>query len=219
MSGGKWKLTVRTLKSAKGCCFSNIKPVGVVFVYTPVGVTHGGFCLARRVKASIARRARGPGSRVTSCREESPGSTKQGWRVTPAVGNHRESATESIPPMARLREQARVKGCGKSAPGLRQRGPHGKPRPEQGRIGVARSRKRAGVFRPSCKRRPPGLAARAMEQSMAQTNGCRRAAGVPLLALGIPRAEQNPAYRPPGISLHIGPPGGTASPLWRLSAA
>ena len=32
--------------------------------------------------------------------EESPGSTKQGWRVTPAVGNHRESATESIPPMA-----------------------------------------------------------------------------------------------------------------------
>ena len=54
---------------------------------------------------------------------------------------------------------------------------------------------------------------------MAQTNGCRRAAGVPLLALGIPRAEQNPAYRPPGISLHIGPRGGTASPLRRLSAA
>lgn len=32
--------------------------------------------------------------------EESPGSTKQGWRVTPAAGNRRESATESIPPMA-----------------------------------------------------------------------------------------------------------------------
>ena len=32
-------------------------------------------------------------------REESPGSTKQGWRVTPAEGNLRESATESIPPM------------------------------------------------------------------------------------------------------------------------
>ena len=31
--------------------------------------------------------------------EESPGSTKQGWRVTPAEGNLRESATESIPPM------------------------------------------------------------------------------------------------------------------------
>ena len=79
--------------------------------------------------------------------EESPGSTKQGWRVTPAVGNHRESATESIPPMARSRDQARVKGCGKSAPGLRQRGPHGKPHPEQGRIGAARPRKRAGAFR------------------------------------------------------------------------
>ena len=52
-------------------------------------------------------------------REESPGSTKQGWRVTPAVGNHRESATESIPPMASSEDQARVKGCGKSAPGLR----------------------------------------------------------------------------------------------------
>ena len=51
-------------------------------------------------------------------REESPGSTKQGWRVTPAEGNLRESATESIPPMARSRDQARVKGCGKSAPGF-----------------------------------------------------------------------------------------------------
>ena len=39
--------------------------------------------------------------------EESPGSTKQGWRVTPAVGNHRESATESIPPMARKEQQCK----------------------------------------------------------------------------------------------------------------
>ena len=79
--------------------------------------------------------------------EESPGSTKQGWRVTPAGRESRESATESIPPMAPSGDQARVKGCGKSAPGLRQRGPHGKPHPEQGRIGAARSRKRAGAFR------------------------------------------------------------------------
>ena len=50
--------------------------------------------------------------------EESPGSTRRGWRVTPAVGNHRESATESIPPMASSEDQARVKGCGKSAPGF-----------------------------------------------------------------------------------------------------
>ena len=49
--------------------------------------------------------------------------------------------------MACLQAQARVKGCGKSAPGLRQRGPHGKPHPEQGRIGVARPCKRAGAFR------------------------------------------------------------------------
>ena len=47
-----------------------------------------------------------PGSRATRKGiEESPGSTKQGWRVTPARrvpqgAKPRESATESIPPMA-----------------------------------------------------------------------------------------------------------------------
>ena len=51
-------------------------------------------------------------------REESPGSTRQGWRVTPAGCKSRESATESIPPMASSEDQARVKGCGKSAPGF-----------------------------------------------------------------------------------------------------
>ena len=60
----------------------------------------------------------GAGQLRVERREESPGSTKQGWRVTPAERKLRESATESIPPMARSRDQARVKGCGKSAPGF-----------------------------------------------------------------------------------------------------
>ncbi len=89
--------------------------------------------------------------------EESPGSTKRGWRVTPAEGNFRESATESIPPMAGfMPAQARVKGCGKSAPGLRQRGSHGKPHPEQGRIGAARRLVRQGCFAPGSRCDRPG---------------------------------------------------------------
>ena len=54
----------------------------------------------------------------------------------------RESATESKPPMAKVlsgaRAQARVKGCGKSAPWRWRQRLHGKPRPEQDRIGAAR---------------------------------------------------------------------------------
>ena len=95
-----------------------------------------------------------PGGRAAACREVRG---KSGLHETRVAGNARpvglfegrlrESATESIPPMACSQAQARVKGCGKSAPGLRQRGPHGKPHPEQGRIGVARPCKRAGAFR------------------------------------------------------------------------
>ncbi len=63
------------------------------------------------------RIARGPGSRVIACdAEESPGSMKQGWRVTPAGGDPRESATENRPPNRALCPAARVKRCGKSAP-------------------------------------------------------------------------------------------------------
>jgi len=40
---------------------------------------------------------------------------KQGWRVTPAGGDPRESATENRPPH-RSNPAARVKRCGKSAP-------------------------------------------------------------------------------------------------------
>src|SRR5689334_9250283 len=70
--------------------------------------------------------------------EESPDTKGRGRWVTPTRGNPRESATESKPPMARphvSRAQARVKGCGKSAPASRRRGAHGKPRPVQGQAG------------------------------------------------------------------------------------
>ena len=71
--------------------------------------------------------------------EESPGSTET-WRwITSTRREPRESATESKPP--RTCSRVRVKGWGKSPPGLRRRGPHGKPRQEQDRIG--------GVYGPS----------------------------------------------------------------------
>ena len=59
-------------------------------------------------------------------------------------------------------EQARVKGCGKSVPGFWQQRPHGKPHPEQGRIGIPRFFGDR-VLRP----RGSGLAAGAAEQSVA----------------------------------------------------
>ena len=60
---------------------------------------------------------------------------KAGCRVTPGRREATESAAESRPPMAPSGAQARVKGCGKSAPGRWQQGSHGKPHPEQGQIG------------------------------------------------------------------------------------
>ena len=64
-----------------------------------------------------------------------------------------ESATESRPPMALLRVQARVKGCGKGAPGFRKRRLQGKPHLEQGQIGdeemPAPFESRVGCLRPS----------------------------------------------------------------------
>jgi hypothetical protein len=41
---------------------------------------------------------------------------RAGCQVTPGRRKLTTSATESKPPMARLRDQVRVKGCGKSAP-------------------------------------------------------------------------------------------------------
>lgn len=61
----------------------------------------------------------------------------------------RESATESRPPIGG-NSKARVKGCGKSAPGPWQQGSHGKPHPEQDRIGAARSQEQA-CFAPAAR--------------------------------------------------------------------
>ncbi len=58
-------------------------------------------------------------------------------RVTPGGGNAEESATERKPPSLcpSASPTVRVKGRGKSPPRPRQRGWHGKPHREQGRIG------------------------------------------------------------------------------------
>ena len=68
--------------------------------------------------------------------EESPDSAEQGCRVIPGRREATESAAERIPPMASSGAQARVKGCGKSAPRSWQQVWHGKPHPEQGQEGT-----------------------------------------------------------------------------------
>ena len=129
-------------------------PRTVFQAFHPVGRLSGGsnlrptsVLLGESGASAYLHPCQGAGQSRRASVEESPGSTKQGWRVTPAAGNRRESAAESIPPMASSEDQARVKGCGKSAPGAWQQDPHGKPHPEQGRIGAARSRKGADAFR------------------------------------------------------------------------
>ena len=67
---------------------------------------------------------------------------RQGCRVTPGRGNPRESATEKSLPWCRGRARdasmVRVKRWGKSPPRTGQPGRHGKPHPEQCRIGASR---------------------------------------------------------------------------------
>ena len=136
-----------------------------------------------------------PGGRAAACRKVRG---KSGLHETGVAGNARpvavlgwrprESATESKPPMACLQVQARVKGCGKSAPGLRQRGPHGKPHPEQGRIGAARWKQQvrfASTARVGCS---SCGAIRGLDEWLPPRGRCA----------SIPRAGQNPAYRLPG---------------------
>ncbi len=74
------------------------------------------------------------------------GLRRAGCWVTPRRSDATESATETIAPMAsRQREgQARVKRCGKSAPGPGESRDAGKPHPEQGQIeGLLPSRRAA----------------------------------------------------------------------------
>jgi len=109
--------------------------------------------------------------------EESPGSRETGRRLTAARREPRESATESKPP---LLEGVRVKGWGKSPPQAWRQDWHGKPRPEQDRIGGAYgpfSARAPGVSREvPGNRHPRGMAARSPQGD-----------------------EQNPAYRPSGL--------------------
>ncbi len=69
---------------------------------------------------------------------------RQGCRVTPGGGNPRESATEKRPPGP---ARARVKRWGKSPPRNWQQKRHGKPHPEQCRIGAWRGSGRRDASR------------------------------------------------------------------------
>ena len=122
--------------------------------------------------------AGGPGSRVieryrgkSGLHETRVAGNARRVAVKPAIKGkcHREQTADR--PNLRMRGEARVKGCGKSAPGDGQPDPHGKPHPEQGRIGAARlcvSGARAGGFHasrpgwllePCGNARPRGMAA------------------------------------------------------------
>jgi hypothetical protein len=146
--------------------------------------------------------------------EESPGSMEARCRVTPGEGDLRESATESKPPRF---AGVRVKGCGKSAPRVRQRTWQGKPHREQNLIGTARAlpRSRLQICRPGWLLEASG-------------NGCPRGMAV---AQGSNPALQNPAYRPADINFpgftrvmrgpcsRIGQPGRTDASRLRCRAA
>src|SRR5690606_25902387 len=76
-----------------------------------------------------------------------------------------------------------MKGCGKSAPGVWQQKPHGKPHREQDQIGMTRGN-------PACfEAMSSGLVARACRQRPPQMNGHHVAKA----------ALQNPAYRSTGV--------------------
>ena len=143
------------------------------------GARGGAPCVDRRRGSDLDRGARMAGWPRPARVEESPDSRERWRRVTPARGDPRESATEIRPPAASAR-RARVKRWGKSPPRRRQRRRHGKPRQEQGQIGIAR-----GLAPRVLPPERSGLAARARRRRRAQRNGHRRR--------GPP---QNPAYRP-----------------------
>ena len=75
------------------------------------------------MEGTISRPDGRSGKRRKAAGEESPGSIDMRCRITSGGGNPRDSATENEPPSSALsgRGRARVKGCGKSAPRLRQR--------------------------------------------------------------------------------------------------
>ena len=112
---------------------------------------------------------------------------RAGCWVTPRRSDATESATETIAPMAShayaCEGQARVKRCGKSAPGPGASRDAGKPHPEQGQIG-GRLRWSEGRARLSS----PGRPHDPFRQRRDQIDGRRPAFTC--------RWVQNPAYRP-----------------------
>ena len=164
---------------------------------------------------------------------------KEGCRVTPGGGNPRESATEkSLPWCQRFTNDgsmAMVKRWGQSPPRTWQQGRHGKPHPEQCRIGASRRKVRArrkataettaGTLQPG----GPGW------QLDRPGNRCGRGmviqGGNPWTESGLQAIRANSATRPFGESIwgqcecwvfHTGlntPAGGTcASALKKLAA-
>ena len=113
---------------------------------------------------------------------------KSGLHGGRAPGNARRAKAQG----KRRREQtagnafpARVKGCGKSAPPRPQGRGHGKPRPEQDRIGM----------HPPALFRGAGASARHSGRSrQARRKACRRGMAVTVRRKG--GRVQNPAYRP-----------------------
>ena len=94
---------------------------------------------------------------------------RQGCRVTPGWGNPRESATENRPPCICM---VRVKRWGKSPPRDGQPDRHGKPHPEQCRIGISRGHDPDNRISPQGRLSPrSGLAARPCLQRQGQMNG------------------------------------------------
>ena len=107
-----------------------------------------------RLAVELARQPLVAGACALAARGKS-GLHRTGRQVTPGKRELTESAAESRPPRGRRLGAngfaVRVKGCGKSAPHGWQHRWLGKPRPEQGQIGIPRYgpyRIRVGRLRP-----------------------------------------------------------------------
>lgn len=137
--------------------------------------------------------------------EESPGSAKRGWRVTPAGRNPRESATESRP-LTRSSRACRGAAGSKgervrqertalpATAAARQTPPGARPNRGGGPVRVRKDKAGGSVSDPD----RPGWSLE--RRGDASPRGM--AAGARRVPQGIRAASQNPAYRLPGISFH-----------------
>ena len=158
-------------------------------------------------RGGILGEPRGPGGRSGFDWRGKSGLHRAGGWVTPRRREATESATETTPPMGRslLWPQARVKRCGKSAPGSGASRDAGKPLPEQGQIegclrffGGRRSTASPGRPHDSFRQRedqiddhrpgPPGYRIRL-------TGPLGRPSSQPLPAVGVGHRESCPRVR------------------------